>query len=173
MKKLSKLLAVFVALAMCLTLLPMSALAAEAKAGERYSCGLAEHQHDDKCGDKEYKCTGHMHGPDCYTDNPICGKAEHKHHWFCCARNLFNRICGQERHVHSESCGWNEESGYQCGRQYHTHTLDCYATFTWACSKEAHSHSDSCYASGPVCGEAAHVHNASCPFVWTDRKSVV
>ena len=52
MKKLSKLLAVFVALAMCLTLLPMSALAAEAKAGERYSCGLAEHQHDDKCGDK-------------------------------------------------------------------------------------------------------------------------
>ena len=74
MEKLSKLLAVFVALAMCLTLLPMSALAAEAKAGERYICGLEEHQHGTKCGDKEYTCAGHVHTAACYTTIQFAGK---------------------------------------------------------------------------------------------------
>lgn len=113
-------LALFLALMMCISLLPATAMAEELNAPQAL-CGLTEHTHGDDCYTTERKLTctlpedaGHTHDPAaCYDETGAV-------------------ICGQEEreagHVHDpELCYADVRGDLICQLAEHVHTADCYA----------------------------------------------
>ncbi|MCD8241380.1 MAG: hypothetical protein LUD73_02990 [Lachnospiraceae bacterium] len=112
-----------------------------AMAGEIYSCGLTEHQHDESCYEKVLVCdleetSAHTHTEACYetVETLICGLEE------------------SEGHTHTEDCyeteevlicGLEDTEGVSETSEGHTHTEDCYEDVL-VCELEEHTHTEEC-----------------------------
>ena len=120
-------LALFLALMMCISLLPTTALSLEAEldsnASEQHDsklvCEIEEHTHDEQCymnGKQELVCllaedSGHTHDEACYDPEGVlaCGQEEH------------------EAHIHGMDCYTAGEATLSCDKTEHTHIETCYA----------------------------------------------
>ena len=157
-------LALFLVLTMCVSLLPATALAAEAAEAlhthnedgwacveeSQLICGYEqEHTHDETCwaaSEKTLACSleeaeGHQHDESCYTEETTlaCGQEE------------------SEEHSHDETC-YVTETVLSCGQEEaegHTHGEDCFAAgeAVLTCELEEHRHGEACYASVWTCTE--------------------
>ena len=157
-------LALFLVLTMCVSLLPATALAAEAAEAlhthnedgwacveeSQLICGYEqEHTHDETCwaaSEKTLACSleeaeGHQHDESCYTEETTlaCGQEE------------------SEEHSHDETC-YVTETVLSCGQEEaegHTHGEDCFAAgeTVLTCELEEHRHGEACYASVWTCTE--------------------
>jgi len=157
-------LALFLVLTMCVSLLPATALAAEAAEAlhthnedgwacveeSQLICGYEqEHTHDETCwaaSEKTLACSleeaeGHQHDESCYTEETTlaCGQEE------------------SEEHSHDETC-YVTETVLSCGQEEaegHTHGEDCFAAgeAVLTCELEEHQHGEACYASVWTCTE--------------------
>ena len=197
MKKLNKVLSVGLSLALCLSMLPMSAFAA---GNPHLICGQSVHTHDDgcyeqvactlghthslACGAASYTDEEHMHTDACYTDDLTCTTPEHTHDSSCngcpygythqhsnaCYDRLSgNLVCGKEIHSEAEhnNICLRGLGGWQCGKTEHTHTADCHEK-QLTCGKDAHTHDDNC-VTGWACGKTEHDHSSGC----NDHKELV
>ena len=157
-------LALFLVLTMCVSLLPATALAAEAAEAlhthnedgwacveeSQLICGYEqEHTHDETCwaaSEKTLACSleeaeGHQHDESCYTEETTlaCGQEE------------------SEEHSHDETC-YVTETVLSCGQEEakgHAHGEDCFAAgeAVLTCELEEHQHGEACYASVWTCTE--------------------
>ena len=157
-------LALFLVLTMCVSLLPATALAAEAAEAlhthnedgwvcveeSQLICGYEqEHTHDETCwaaSEKTLACSleeaeGHQHDESCYTEETTltCGQEE------------------SEEHSHDETC-YVTETVLTCGQEEaegHAHGEDCFAAgeTVLTCELEEHQHGEACYASVWTCTE--------------------
>ena len=157
-------LALFLVLTMCVSLLPATALAAEAAEAlhthnedgwacveeSQLICGYEqEHTHDETCwaaSEETLACSleeaeGHQHDESCYTEETTlaCGQEE------------------SEEHSHDETC-YVTETVLSCGQEEaegHAHGEDCFAAgeAVLTCELEEHQHGEACYASVWTCTE--------------------
>lgn len=147
------------ALALVISLLPMSAFAATVEA--KKTCDLEEHTHTEEC----YKT---------HTEEqkvPVCGMEEtegHAHGDECYAWTYGTAlICGQEeteqdRHEHNDAC-YGTYTLLSCGAEEHIHDSACYEQkLTCTSVEEEHEHDASCYTQELVCEIAEHTHGDSC-----------
>ncbi len=197
MKKLNKVLSVGLSLALCLSMLPMSAFAA---GNPHLTCGQSVHEHDDSCYEQVACTLGHTHSPACgaasytdeehthtdacYTDAVACTTPLHTHDSSCygcsvgythqhsnaCYDRLSgNLVCGKEIHSEAEhnNICLRGLGGFSCGQTEHTHTADCHKK-QLTCGKDAHTHDDNC-VTGWACGKTEHDHSSGC----NDHKELV
>ncbi len=136
-------LALFLALMMCVSLLPATAMAAElndlSADGRELICGKEAHSHTEECYEtvSDLICgmeENHVHGEDCYVPGePV----------LACASD-------EEGHVHTDACYVPGERVLRCGTaEDHVHSGDCYTeskSETLICALEEHEHSEECYA---------------------------
>ena len=157
-------LALFLVLTMCVSLLPTTALAAEA--------AEALHTHNED-------------GWACVEESQlICGyEQEHTHDETCWAASEETLVCSLEEaegHQHDESC-YTEETTLACGQEEseeHSHDETCYVTETvLSCGQEeaeGHAHGEDCFAAGEAvltCELEEHRHGEACyASVWTCRE---
>ena len=156
MKLMKKSLATILALAMCLTLLPVNVFAAVAEDmwGEPAPiCGLEEHIHGDGCyaeADAVPYCkVAEQH--DCSVDDVYdeetgellsCALAEH-----VCGDGCYV-YCGKEEHIHDEFCP------EECFIEVHAHDWACFqAAPVLVCDLAEHVHMADCYPAAPVVDE--------------------
>ena len=171
-KNINRLLAIVLALNLSLSLVNVTALAAEEEAGDGRTliCKMEEHTHSSTCYSepvlgcgKEAGEGGHTHTEECYdkTGEPICGQEESTGHVHddSCYEEKATLTCGQEEgtggHAHTEDCYTVAESVLTCGQEEtagHTHSDDCLdEDGNLICGQEEtepHSHDASCYAEG-------------------------
>ncbi|MCI9432215.1 MAG: hypothetical protein HFF70_07275, partial [Oscillospiraceae bacterium] len=136
-------LALFLALMMCVSLLPATAMAAElndlSADGRELICGKEAHSHTEECYEtvSDLICgveESHVHGEDCYVPGePV----------LACASD-------EEGHVHMDACYVPGERVLRCDKaEGHVHSEDCYTeskSETLICALEEHEHSEECYA---------------------------
>ena len=136
-------LALFLALMMCVSLLPATAMAAElndlSADGRELICGKEAHSHTEECYEtvSDLICgmeENHVHGEDCYVPGePV----------LACASD-------EEGHVHTDACYVPSERVLICdAAEGHVHSEDCYTeskSETLICALEEHEHSEECYA---------------------------
>ena len=136
-------LALFLALMMCVSLLPATAMAAElndlSADGRELICGKEAHSHTEECYEtvSDLICgveESHVHGEDCYAPGePV----------LACASD-------EEGHVHMDACYVPGERVLRCDKaEGHVHSEDCYTeskSETLICALEEHEHSEECYA---------------------------
>ncbi len=146
-KKLQKVFAMLLALSMVMSLVSVSAFAAD----ETYCGYTMEHTHTEECYAPACTLTegeGHTHSDDsCYTDVDV----------------LTCTLEESEEHTHGEEC-YTAERQLSCGEEEwpaHTHTAECLVPLPSACSVGyEHTHMEDCYA--PACtlteGEG-HTHS--------------
>ena len=188
----SRVVALSVAVAMCLSMFSATASAAT-QVEAKLTCTLQAHTHGEKCYSVvpgELICgveevTPHTHGEDCYTYETTltCGQeaSEGHTHGDGCYTTVENTstelVCTstEEGHEHSESCyatTTTTETQLTCTLPEstgHQHTPQCNATVkTLVCTMAetpGHVHTEVCY--GPetkklTCTASEHVHDASC-----------
>ena len=157
-------LALFLVLTMCVSLLPATALAAEA--------AEALHTHNEDgwaCVEESQLICGyeqeHTHDETCWTaseasEEPVCGLAESEGHLHgeACYTGETVQVCDlevSEEHEHGEAC-FVTETVLSCGQEEaegHAHGEDCFAAGETAlvCELEEHQHGDACYESVWTC----------------------
>ena len=170
MKLMKKSMAAILALAMCLSLLPVNVFAAVISDGHEhntdgYVCTPCEVPADELvCGE-----VVHTHGDECYMIPEgmwDCIFAEHEHSTdydeltgesFCPADSHVcggecTVYCGETAHSHSEFCGYDDVTGaWFCGKEAHSHSFACYqAQRQLMCTQAEHEHSAACYATETV-----------------------
>ena len=170
MKLMKKSMAAILALAMCLSLLPVNVFAAVISDGHEHNtdgyvctpyevpadelvCGEAVHTHGDECymiPEGMWDCifAEHDHSTDYdeLTGESFCPADSHVCGGECTV------YCGEAAHSHSEFCGYDDVTGaWFCGKEAHSHSFACYqAQRQLMCTQAEHEHSAACYATETV-----------------------
>lgn len=134
------------ALALIVSLLPMSAFAATVEA--KLTCTTTEHVHNEDCYEIQtvrplicgMTAEGHTHTDDCYA-------------WSYGTELVCDHAAAQ--HTHSEELGCYATTDLQCPKEEHTHSGACQKT----CDAAEHQHDDSC---GEDCTVPEHTHSGAC-----------
>ncbi|MBD5098772.1 MAG: hypothetical protein HDT35_04350 [Clostridiales bacterium] len=183
MKKLNKVLSVGLSLALCLSMLPMSAFAA---GNPHLTCEQSVHEHDDSCYEQVSCTLGHTHSLEscgatgytddehthteaCYTDDLTCTTPEHTHDSSC------NGCPYGYTHQHSNACYDRLSGNLVCGKEIHSeaeHNNICLRGLGgWQCGKTEHTHTADCHEKQLTCGKGAHTHDDNCVAGWACGKA--
>ncbi len=165
LKKLSKRgLALLLAFVMCLSMIQVSAFAADEQEhihnADGWVCTQAE-------STQELACDKHVHEDSCFEtqDTLVCELEEHTHGEGCYEAAEPVQVCEEDEHAHEAGC-YDEEGALTCEAGEHTHDSSCFETQegVLACASEEHTHGGDCYVSESVqvCPEEDHEHSEEC-----------